>query len=131
GSLQRLASAAKFVLEPAGTVPADSRAYLRQSPARDPLHVADLFDGTFGLFRRKLGSQFALQNDYRQCVSEQIVEIPGDALPLGHLGEMLHLFPCAEQLMRETPALRVMNGDRAHQRSQDYSRNPEVARQMQ
>jgi hypothetical protein len=113
GGLQHFAGAAQLVVEPARAVPADRCPHLRQSLARDPLHVTDLLHGTLGLRAGELGCQLALQNNDGKRVAKQFVQVARDSFALGDFGKPLDLFLRSQQLLTEASALRVVDGDGA------------------
>ena len=129
--LQRLARANQFGGESLAAISADGFAHVGQRGARGVLHVLHLLLGALRIAVHQLARQLGLQSDERQRVSQQIVQVAGDAFALGDLGQVLDL------VVGHCVASPPHSGDRtdmvadSHQDDQQQHRAPKLDRQVQ
>ncbi len=98
--IERAVGALDLRREPFGAIAPDSLADFAEGFARNLLDVGNLRGGAPGVGREEASGELRFQDDDGKRVAEHIVEIAGDALALGDLGQLLDF------LMRE---LRVCN----------------------
>ena len=90
---ERLLGAPELAREASALVTLDRPAHFRESFTRHALDVSDLRHRTGRIAVGELGGELGLERNNRQRMSEEIVEIAGDALALRDFGHLFHLFP--------------------------------------
>ena len=91
GRRQRPPRAVQLAAQPLGPIADHGGPHLGQRLAPDPLDVPHLVAGPRRLALRQPRGQLGLQDDHRQGVAEQVVQVARDALPLGERREPLDL----------------------------------------
>ena len=121
----------QLLLEALAPVPVDRLADFGQRVARDPLDIADLANRPAEIAVRDLGRQLRLQDDDRERVAEQVVQIARDPLALGDRGHVLgHLVRLDERAILP-PHLAEVNVRAADQDRDDDRGNPELRRERE
>lgn len=109
GGFEGGAGVAQFAFDARQAVPADGGAHLAEGVAGDGLDVADLLLGALGIRGEQFGSQFRFEDDDREGVAQQVVQIARDTLALGDAGEVLDFLLRAQKLFDEALAVKLMD----------------------
>ena len=129
GRIERGARGRHLLVQPLTAIAIDRLPHFGERVARDALDVADLADGAVEIAIGDLGGELRLQDDDRQRVAEQVVEVARDPLALGDGRQVLGRFVRLDERAILAPHLAEVDVRPADENRDDGRWNPERRRE--